>query len=117
MQIQLPNHRFFLRTTGVALLGGALVLLPWLVATPVEVTMSIDHTAPVQVTLLPTVTVSASTAEPERVSFDVEDRQPLAVTLLPTVHVHASVPAEVRHTVADTKTATCANCPRLFAGQ
>lgn len=53
-------------------------------------TMTVDARAPLQATLLPTVTVIASTTHPDGdATFHVAATQALAVTLMPTVRVTA----------------------------
>lgn len=55
-------------------------------------TMSVDAGAPIQATLLPEVTVFASSASPEAAStMRVAATKPLSVTLLPTVRVNQRV--------------------------
>ena len=68
-------------------------------------TFRVDDTAPVQATLLPEVSVTASRAHPDaEPQLAVAATAPLQVTLLPTVHVRASafapMPARALRAVA-----------------
>ncbi|HEY0229739.1 MAG TPA: hypothetical protein VGC55_00685 [Dokdonella sp.] len=57
------------------------------------VTMTVDDTAPLHATLLPTVSVTGDSANPyAEPRMSVASAAPLGVTLLPGVHVTASAP-------------------------
>ena len=58
-----------------------------------DITMSVDATAPLRATLMPTVTVTADASQPfAAATMHVATTAPLAVTLLPTVHVSSREP-------------------------
>lgn len=66
-------------------------------------TLSVDAGAPIQATLLPEVTVVASSARPyQEPTLHVAATAPLSVTLLPTVHVNARAPEELAMVVLPT---------------
>jgi len=89
MKLQTPIRRAALAAT---LLGGF-----YLFAQPVDANLpfSVDADAPLAVTLLPTVSVTADAKGNS--SMQLSNADPLPVTLLPTVHVtgpraHANAP-------------------------
>ncbi|MFC4818907.1 hypothetical protein [Dokdonella ginsengisoli] len=66
-------------------------------------TMSVDAGAPIQATLLPEVTVVASSSRPyQEPTLRVAATAPLSVTLLPTVHVNARAQEELAMVVLPT---------------
>ncbi|MEO5624439.1 MAG: hypothetical protein ABIQ70_00345 [Dokdonella sp.] len=74
--------------------GIAAMHVPHAAAAQDVVSMSVDARAPLQVTLLPTLSVVADANRPEapgtaRIASD----EPLSVTLMPTVYVSAHAPA------------------------
>ncbi|HEY6894915.1 MAG TPA: hypothetical protein VI258_12150 [Rhodanobacteraceae bacterium] len=73
-------------------------------ATDAAVSMTIDQTAPIRATLLPTVTLEATpaTSETNPAKMTVADTAPLEVTLLPTVHVTAKQQATLATTLLPT---------------
>lgn len=76
-------------TTFVALIGCAFAGAH--VAAAAGTQMSIDDRAPVQATLLPTLSVVADAANPHAaITWSVADTQPLRVTLMPTIRVTAN---------------------------
>jgi len=86
------NTRFsFLRTT-IALTLAAFAATQAQAAQNAA-TMTVDDTAPLHATLLPTVSITGDSANPyAEPRMRVATTAPLAVTLLPTVHVNASTP-------------------------
>lgn len=62
---------------------------PAITANDAAATMSVDQDAPLRVTLMPTLSVFASTANPDHGVMRAATTAPLAATLLPTVHVTA----------------------------
>lgn len=86
MKSNVPVRRFLIRAAG-ACATGVLVFTPWVGAARDEVVMSVDPGAPLQATLMPSVSISASAGRPDRVTMRIGDESPLAVTLLPAVHV------------------------------
>lgn len=74
-----------------AMLGGFIAVhAPAVLAAPDRSGMSIQARAPLQATLLPTVTVVANAAHAADAGFHVAAGSALPVTLLPTVYVTAS---------------------------
>ncbi|HKE48099.1 MAG TPA: hypothetical protein VKB52_08535 [Rhodanobacteraceae bacterium] len=68
------------------------------------VTMTVDDAAPIRATLLPQVSVDATSTTSERnpATMRVADTEPMQITLLPTVHVTARQAAEVAIVVLPT---------------
>ena len=88
MTTRFINRRSICSTLALVLAGTA--------ACATAATMSVDTRAPIQATLLPEVTVFASSAHPEAAStMRVAATKPLSVTLLPTVHVNQRVSEEL----------------------
>lgn len=89
MKSLVPVRTFLIRAAGLGVcVGCALALGPRANAAE-DAPLSVESTAPLQATLLPTVSISSSIRNPERVAMHVAATPPLAVTLLPTVHVNA----------------------------
>jgi hypothetical protein len=67
-------------------------------------TMTVDSTAPIRATLLPTVSIDATsaTSESNPARMRVAETQPIEVTLLPTVRVTAHTLSEVAMIVLPT---------------
>jgi hypothetical protein len=67
-------------------------------------TMTVDSTAPIRATLLPTVSIDATsaTSESNPARMRVAETEPVEVTLLPTVRVTASFAREVAMVVLPT---------------
>lgn len=82
--------------TAAAIVGCAFVGMHAPRAAAQDAAMSIDGAAPLQATLLPTVSVTASRRNPAaEPSLSIADAAPLHVTLLPTVRVTARVVADL----------------------
>jgi hypothetical protein len=64
-------------------------------ATDAAVSMTVEDSAPIRATLLPTVSLDATpaTSESNPATMRIADTAPLEVVLLPTVHVTARQPA------------------------
>lgn len=63
-------------------------------ATAADATMTIDASAPLAATLMPTVSVTADAANPDAApQWQVADARPLPVTLMPTVRITAQAEA------------------------
>jgi hypothetical protein len=89
MNIRTPLIR---AAVAAVLIGGiyALPRTPHAAAAHASVTMSVDRTAPLHATLLPTLSVTADASAPDlEIAARLADVDALPVTLLPTVHVHA----------------------------
>jgi hypothetical protein len=69
-----------------------------------QATMTVDSTAPVRATLLPTVSIDATpaTSESNPARMRVAETEPIEVTLLPTVRVTAYIAREVAIVVLPT---------------
>ncbi len=83
------------------------------------VSMTVDDVAPIRATLLPTVTLEATsaTSESNPAVMHVADTAPLEIVLLPTVHVTARQPATLATTLLPTVHVTPASTAMLEASE
>jgi hypothetical protein len=80
--------------------GATAIHVPHAAAAQDVVSMSIDARAPLQVTLLPMLSVVADANDPQaRSTARIANDEALSVTLMPTVYVHARMPALAAATV------------------
>lgn len=89
MKSLVPVRPFLMRAAGLGLCAGCVLALAPIARAAADAPLSVDSAAPLQATLLPTVSISSSARHPERIAMHVAATAPLAVTLLPTVYVHA----------------------------
>ena len=93
--------------TRISLIGAALAILfagGAYATTPADVSMTVDSGEPVRATLLPTVSLDAtsSTSAANPATMRVADAEPLEITLLPTVHVNARTSPDLAVTLLPT---------------
>jgi hypothetical protein len=81
-------------------------------ASDATTSMTVDAGAPIQATLLPTVTLEASSAN-SAVTMRVADTAPVMVTLLPTVHVTARAQNQLAVTLLPTVRVTPASAATI----
>ena len=78
--------------TSAFLIGALLAALSFNAAAESTLSLSIDARAPVGVTVLPSVKVTASISDPSSdVRWSIDPKRPLRVTLMPTVTVTANI--------------------------